>query len=114
MMTPSSRRKSTGADPSVIAKELLGAFSEAGILTGVTLHPHSVITLRRADESAWYSGDYEPGSELPQMLNEGIGLLRKRLLAAGQNMGKVNVRTVQLKGRSRVVSTCWVGIHIIQ
>jgi len=101
-------------DPAAIASELLSAFSEAGILTGVTLHPHSVVSLRRADESAWYSGDYEPGSELPQMLNEGIGLLRNRLLAVGQSMGKVNVRTVQLKGRSRVVSTCWIGIHIIQ
>jgi HEAT repeat protein len=101
-------------DPAAIANELLSAFSQAGILKGVTLHPHSVITLRRADESAWYRGDYEPGSELPQMLNEGIGLLRNRLLAAGQNMGKINVRTVRLQGRSRVVSTCWVGIHIIQ
>ncbi|MGD1992929.1 MAG: HEAT repeat domain-containing protein [Anaerolineae bacterium] len=101
-------------DPVAIANELLTAFSEVGILTGVTLHPHSGITIRRADESAWYRGDYEPDDELPQMLNEGIGMLRDRLLAAGQTMGKVNVRTVQLKGRSRVVSTCWVGIHILQ
>ena len=101
-------------DPVAIAKELLTGFSEAGVLTGVTLHPHSGIRIQRADESAWYSGNYEPGDELPQMLNEGIGLLRDRLLAAGQTMGQVNARTVQLKGRSSVVSTCWVGMHILQ
>ncbi len=101
-------------DPVAIAKELLTGFSEAGVLTGATLHPHSGIRIQRADESAWYSGNYEPGDELPQMLNEGIGLLRDRLLAAGQTMGQVNARTVQLKGRSRVVSTCWVGMHILQ
>ena len=101
-------------DPVAIAKELLTGFSEAGVLTGVTLYPHSGIRIRRADESAWYSGNYEPGDELPQMLNEGIGDLRDRILAAGQTMGQVNTRTVQLKGRSRVVSTCWVGIHILR
>ncbi len=101
-------------DPVAIAKELLTGFTEAGVLTGVTLHPFSEIRICRADESAWYSGNYEPGEELPQMLNEGIGLLRDRLLAAGQTMGRVNTRSVQLKGRSRVVSTCWVGIHILQ
>jgi hypothetical protein len=101
-------------DPVAIARELLTAFSEAGVLTGVTLHPYSGIRIQRADESAWYRGDYEPGQEIPQMLNEGIGLLRDRLLAAGQSMGQVNARTVQLKGRSRVVSTCWVGMHILQ
>ena len=93
-------------EPLGIARELLTGFSEAGVLTGVTLHPLSGIRIRRADESAWYSGNYEPGEEMPQMLNEGIGDLRDRILAAGQTMGQVNARTVQLKGRSRVVSTC--------
>ena len=101
-------------DPVAIARELLTAFSDSGVLTGVTLHPHSAIRIRRANESAWYRGEYEPGDELPQMLNEGIGLLRDRLLAGGQAMGKVNVRTVHLKGRSSVVSVCWVGMHILQ
>ena len=101
-------------DPVAIADDLLTAFSEAGILTGVTLHPHSGIIMRRADKSARYVGDDEPGDELAQMLNEGIGLLRDRLIAAGQVMGQVNARTVKLRGRSRVVGTCWISIAILR
>jgi HEAT repeat protein len=97
-----------------IAQELLAGFSEAGVLTGVQLHPNSAIRMRRADESAWYGGDYEPGDELPQMLDEGIAELRDRLLAGGQILGQVNARSVKLKGRSHVVSTCWVGMHILR
>jgi WD40 repeat protein len=97
-----------------IANELLTNLSEAGVLTGAKLHLYSTIRIRRADEEAWYRGDYEPGDELPQMLDEGIGELRNRLLSDRRFLGQVNARTVKLKSWSRVVSTCWVGMHILQ
>ena len=97
-----------------IAQELLANFSERRILEGVRLHPNSGIRIRRADEGAWYRGNYEPGDELPQMLNEGIAELRRRLVSQGQSLGQVAARSVKLKGRSRVVSTCWVGMHILR
>jgi WD40 repeat protein len=97
-----------------IANELLTNLSEAGVLTGAKLHLYSTIRIRRADEVAWYRGGYEPGDELPQMLDEGIGELRNRLLSDGRFLGQVNARMVKLKSWSRVVSTCWVGMHILQ
>ena len=97
-----------------IAQELLAKFSEGGILEGVSLHPHSAIRIGRADEGAMYRGGYEPGDELPQMLVEGISDLRERLLSEGQDLGKVQTRAVHLKGRSRVVSTCWIAMHILR
>jgi hypothetical protein len=70
--------------------------------------------MRRADETAYYQGDYEPMQELPQMLEKGITGLRDRLQAKGRGMGKVASRMVTLKGESKVVSTCWIGMHVLQ
>lgn len=52
--------------------------------------------------------------ELPQMLGKGIIELRDRLQAKGQGLGKVATKMVALKGKSKVVSTCWVAMHILQ
>jgi HEAT repeat protein len=97
-----------------IARELVTRFSEANILKDIRLNPYSGNRIRRADEEAWYRGDYEPGDELPQMLDDGIADLRNHLQSEGQLLGEVAARTVTLKGSSRVVGTCWVGIHICQ
>jgi WD40 repeat protein len=97
-----------------IAQELLANFLEAGILEGISLHPYTAIRIQKADETAYYQGDYEPVDKLPKMLEKGIIELRDRLQAKGQGLGKVATRMVTLKGRSKIVSTCWIAMHILQ
>lgn len=97
-----------------IAQELLTYFSKARILEGVHLHPYTAIRMRRADEAAYWEGSYEPVDELPQMLEKGIIELGDRLKAKGQGLGRVATRLVTLKGQSKIVSTCWIALHILQ
>jgi hypothetical protein len=97
-----------------IAQELLTNFLEAGILENVSLHPYTSIRIRRVNEAAYYQGDYEPVNELPPMLEKGIIEIRDRLQSKGKGLGQVATRMVTLKGRSRIVSTCWVAMHILQ
>jgi hypothetical protein len=90
-----------------IAQEQLTSLSESGLLEGVKLHPYSEIKVTVAD---WY---FDPDDDLPQMLDERIAALRDRLLSEGEPLGLVITRLVTFQSRSRVVGTCWLGIHIL-
>jgi Ca2+/Na+ antiporter len=97
-----------------IAQELLNNFSDAGIQEDVNLHPYTVIQMRRADELAYYQGSYKPEDELLQMLEKGFVELKNRLEAEGLGIDQAKTRIVTLKGKSRIVSNCWVAMQIVQ
>jgi len=97
-----------------LASEIIDRAHQAGQLSGVMLSAHAGIRANRANESAWYSGSYEPVDDLPSMLNECLKDCHERMIANGEIPGPMELKTIQTKGWSSVASTVWVGMHIKQ
>ena len=101
-------------DERALASEIIDRAHQSGLSPEFKLSPHTATMARRADESAFFAGSYEPVDDLPAMLNDCIRDVRRRIVATGEVPGPVSVKSMQFKGWSSVVSTVWVGIHIQQ
>lgn len=97
-----------------LAQEIIGIAHQSGLPGHINLAPDTTIQAKRADENAYYAGDYEPEDEVSGMLNNMVNSLRGRINASGQTSGLLNTKKMIFKSRSNLVSIVWVGLMVLQ
>jgi len=97
-----------------LAEEIIEVAHQSGLPEQIQLAPDTLIQAKRANESAYYAGDYEPKDDLPAMMDSMVNSLRGRVSAYGQTSGLLNTKQMVFKSRSNLVSTVWVSLMVMQ
>jgi hypothetical protein len=101
-------------DERKLASELLDRARQSGLPSHIKLSPHTAIRVKRANESAYYTGSYKPTDDFPAMIQACFKEVRENIIANGEKPGPVPMRAIQFKGWSSVASISWVAIQIKQ
>lgn len=99
-------------DKRKISEEIITQAHQLGLPNIYTLSPKAALRVQRADEKAFYMGDYKPTDDIPPLLQECIKEVRETIIAHGEVPGPISLKTLQFKTKSRDLSTVWVGIHV--
>lgn len=97
-----------------LAEEIIEFAHQSGLPMQIQLAPDTRIQVKRANESAYYTGDYEPKDDLTPMMDRMVNSLRGRVNAGGQTSGLLNTKQMVFKSRSNLVSTGWVSLMVMQ
>lgn len=95
-----------------LANEIIDVVHTQGLSTDIKLCSETVIKIQRANEAAFWAGDYEPKSDLKPLITECYKEVKEILNFDIPT--KLNVKDMVFKTRSSLVSTVWVQINVMQ
>lgn len=99
-------------DKRKIADEIIFTAHQQGLPGYYKLSQKAAIRVQRADEKAFYMGDYKPTDDIPPLLQECIKEVRDTIVENGEIPGPMPLKMMQFKTKSRDLSVVWVGIQV--
>jgi len=97
-----------------LASEILSNTHAIGSLNLVKLSDHTLISVQRANENAYYQDGSEPKDDLPIMIQNLQKILREKMLANGDPVNQITIKNLMFKSHSELAGTLWVQINVLQ
>ena len=99
-------------DKRKIADEIIFTAHQQGLPVYYKLSQKAAIRVQRVDEKAFYMGDYKPTDDIPPLLHECIKEVRETIVEDGEIPGRMPLKMMRFKTKSRDLSVVWVGIQV--
>jgi len=97
-----------------LATEIMTQTHAIGSLANIRLNENTMIRVQRANENAFYQGDYEPKDALPTMIQTLQRELRVKMMANGDQVDQVSIKNLMFKSHSNIAGTLWVQLNVLQ
>jgi hypothetical protein len=96
-----------------LATEIMTSNHAIGSLNNVRLSKETLVQVQRANENAYYQGDYAPKDDLPIMIQNLHKQLRIKMMANGDQVDRLNVKNLMFKSHSQIAGTLWVQLTVL-
>jgi hypothetical protein len=99
--------------PSMIAREVVTALHQENKYTDDRLSFHAVIKMQRVEDYKFFgSEDYNPGSDLDDLLRRCMDEVRQMVITDDPLIEKVAAQMSKVKVRTSTLGVVWVGMYI--